>query len=699
MPGRLTIRMTILRTIVNGRGRGVEGDRGGGGDVERIGARLHRDADALVGGRAASVGETRALGAEQQRGPLGPLDLRRSGSASAPGVSANVVKPAPSARSSTDAIRVHGIRSTCPIDTRTQRRYSGSEHSASSSTASTPSAAALRNSTPRFSWSLTRSSTATRRAPSSTGRDRGQRPAVGRRDRAPVQVEPDDPAQHRVGRDVDRHVRAEHRPRGRRTARRTGAGVTSTDRTRRPDSSSRRTTSGDSAMKNPSLGLDPPAQVGIGEVDVVGQARDRRDRRRRRARARRPPWHGARPATGPHRRSSRRIFAESRDRIQRMRFRLPIRTVRSGARAPHCRAGTEGGHEAPAARGSVRGRARPVSVEAAFRRVRLLVGALVLVRLCGPRARSPMSQPCCSSLAFWSINGVAYIAERQDARTRVLLGVVQLLADTLVVLLVAWAQHGTRPGIGRLGGPRAARDRGRDPVPGPRRGRELARARGRLHRPRTWRRRRASRRRRSPSASPWCCSSRCRSGISPSSSWPRSTPTGAGASRPSNDRSLLRTAALGGRRISRLDVDEIIDVICTTVGELGFADPQVFELVAARRRREPRSAAAPRPCTGSHAANPRLPGAPPSIVLAADRGPRRTGQTTRATGRVRPDDPHRHCCALPIPMLDDQFVVLTARWPGRRNRPRPRRSRASSCSRPRPAHRCTTPRSTWGSRS
>src|SRR3954447_3500432 len=82
----------------------------------------------------------------------------------------------------------------------------------------------------------------------------------------------------------------------------------------------------------------------------------------------------------------------------------------------------------------------PVSIEAAFRRVRVLVGALVLVRLWSSGTPSHFAAVLLV-VAFWSINFVAYVAERQDARTRVLLGVVQLLADTVFVLLVAWAQH------------------------------------------------------------------------------------------------------------------------------------------------------------------------------------------------------------------------------------------------------------------
>jgi hypothetical protein len=92
-------------------------------------------------------------------------------------------------------------------------------------------------------------------------------------------------------------------------------------------------------------------------------------------------------------------------------------------------------HADPAAGGT------PVTVEAAFRRVRLLVGALLLVRL-WTAGSLPHFESLLLVAGFLSINGVGYIAERQSDKTRVLLGVVQLLADTLVVLLVAWSQHG-----------------------------------------------------------------------------------------------------------------------------------------------------------------------------------------------------------------------------------------------------------------
>jgi hypothetical protein len=41
---------------------------------------------------------------------------------------------------------------------------------------------------------------------------------------------------------------------------------------------------------------------------------------------------------------------------------------------------------------------------------------------------------------------------------------------------------------------------------------------------------------------------------------------------------LLRAAALGGQRSTKLDVDEIIAVLRETVASMGFSEPEVFEL-------------------------------------------------------------------------------------------------------------------------
>ncbi len=63
------------------------------------------------------------------------------------------------------ATRVQGTWNTPPMLTRTARRFSGSQQDGDSSTASMPSAAALRKIAPTFAASTMSSSTAMRRAP------------------------------------------------------------------------------------------------------------------------------------------------------------------------------------------------------------------------------------------------------------------------------------------------------------------------------------------------------------------------------------------------------------------------------------------------------------------------------------------------------------------------------------------------------
>ena len=93
--------------------------------------------------------------------------------------SASAAETNPAARSAATpsghgSIRVHGTWNTVPIDTRTERRYSGSAQRGVTSTASTPSAAADRNAAPTLVWSTMSSSTATRRAPASTSATAGR---------------------------------------------------------------------------------------------------------------------------------------------------------------------------------------------------------------------------------------------------------------------------------------------------------------------------------------------------------------------------------------------------------------------------------------------------------------------------------------------------------------------------------------------
>jgi diguanylate cyclase (GGDEF)-like protein len=305
------------------------------------------------------------------------------------------------------------------------------------------------------------------------------------------------------------------------------------------------------------------------------------------------------------------------------------------------------------------GAGMPVSVEAAFRRVRLLVGALMLVRL-WTAGSLPHAVAVLLIAGFWAINGVAYIAERQDARARVLLGIVQLLGDTVVVLLVAWAQHGNNtasadwavlvlPAIEgairfRVAGAGAS---------------WLVLAGG------YWAANMAT----TPSIPAATIAQRLTVVLLvalPVGYLAEQLVSEIDAHREGRKQAeyrslLLRTSALGGRLTSRLDVDEIVDVICSTVSELGFVDPEVFELHEAHATSgsSPRRAASVR---GSRR-EPRIdPGGERLLAAAATRV---KGLTIAwPTGSESdPDDPESTLCALPIPMLDDQFVVLTARWP------------------------------------
>jgi diguanylate cyclase (GGDEF)-like protein len=297
----------------------------------------------------------------------------------------------------------------------------------------------------------------------------------------------------------------------------------------------------------------------------------------------------------------------------------------------------------------------PVSVEAAFRRVRLLVGALVLVRL-WTNTSIPHVAAALLVGTFWSINLVAYRSERHDARTRMLLGVLQMLADTLVILLMVWAmQHGhmsadsadwavlVLPAIEGairfgIGGALA----GWVVVAG----------------------------------GYWAANVAATPALEPSRIAQRLTvvllvalPVGyladqlvaeidahrRGRAQAEQRTSLLRIAARAGRRASLLDVDEILAVINETVIEMGFTDPIVFEL-RGRPFDDPATYNA-RPLRGSHADVDVTEGHERIVAAAAVRARgglvvRRSSTTSEAT-----------LIALAIPMPDDQFVALTAFWP------------------------------------
>jgi diguanylate cyclase (GGDEF)-like protein len=312
----------------------------------------------------------------------------------------------------------------------------------------------------------------------------------------------------------------------------------------------------------------------------------------------------------------------------------------------------------------------PVSIEAALRRVRMLAGALILVRLL-TTSTLPNVIAVLLVVAFWLINVISYVAQRETPRRRAILGVVQLLADTVVVLLVVWAQHG-----------RTSADSAdwavlvlpviegaiRFQIPG--------------------------------AIASWLVLAAGYVGwnLTSEPSLPMSTlaqrltvvflvalPSGflaehlvaeIAAHRREKEEAerrsaLLRAAALGGQRSTKLDVDEILEVLRNTVADMGFADPQVFELFGSDT-----PALTARPVRQSRDVLAIPPGDPRLLAAAAARTsgkptiwpPSATYGGDRRRDRRRGGDPAPNAVsvlfALPITAVEDAFVVVTARWPG-----------------------------------
>jgi diguanylate cyclase (GGDEF)-like protein len=297
----------------------------------------------------------------------------------------------------------------------------------------------------------------------------------------------------------------------------------------------------------------------------------------------------------------------------------------------------------------------PVSVEAAFRRVRLLVGALVLARL-WTNPSIPHLAAIVLVAGFWSINLVAYLGERHDARTRRLFGVLQMLADTLVVLLMVWAmQHGhtstdsadwavlVLPAI------------------------EGAIRFGIAGSVASWL---------VLAGGYWGLNVAATPSLEASTIAQRLTvvllvaiPVGyladhlvaeidahrRGRAQAEQRSALLRTAALAGRHASLLDLDEILGVIAETVIDMGFTDPAVFEL-RGRKSDDP----------AQYKASP-LRGTQTEIDIDAGDERILAAAEVRAHGepvtRTSAGTSGSTLVALAIPMPDDQFVALTTFWP------------------------------------
>jgi DNA-binding protein HU-beta len=297
----------------------------------------------------------------------------------------------------------------------------------------------------------------------------------------------------------------------------------------------------------------------------------------------------------------------------------------------------------------------PASIEAALRRVRALAGLLILVRFI-TTSSLPNAIAVLLVCAFWSVNIVSYIAQRGTPRTRTILGVIQLAADTAVVLLVVWAQHG-----------RTSADSAdwavlvlpviegaiRFQIPG-----AVA----------SWI---------VLAGTYWAWNSQAAHPLPMSTLAQRLTvvflvalPSGflaevlvaeIAAHRRGRDEAerrsaLLKAAALGGQRSTRLDVDEILGVLRHVVEDMGFADAQVFELFGS----EPPNLTA-RPVRESRDVLAIPPGDPRLLAAAA----------ARAAGKPTVWPPGGHTAsgqfstifALPITTVDDALIVVTARWP------------------------------------
>jgi diguanylate cyclase (GGDEF)-like protein len=307
----------------------------------------------------------------------------------------------------------------------------------------------------------------------------------------------------------------------------------------------------------------------------------------------------------------------------------------------------------------------PVSIEAALRRVRYLACILVAVRL---KTASTLSLPMVALLValFALINVLSLLAQRRGPTTRMVLGVAQLVADTTIVLTVVWVQHGTSDSAdwallvlpvieGAI----------RFQIPG--------------------------------AVASWIVLAGAYAIWNVEAAHPLTMSTLAqrltvvflvalpsgflaehlvaeiAAHRRGRDdaerrSALLRAAALGGQRSTRLHVDEILEVIRHTVAEMGFAEPQVFELfgtdplvLMARPVRQSRDVLA-------------IPPGDPRLLAAA--AARQSGAATvwppgagnvasTKTGHKRAVAPAQFSTlfALPITTVDDALVVVTARWP------------------------------------
>jgi diguanylate cyclase (GGDEF)-like protein len=307
----------------------------------------------------------------------------------------------------------------------------------------------------------------------------------------------------------------------------------------------------------------------------------------------------------------------------------------------------------------------PVSIETALRRVRCLACVLVAVRLL-TASELPRLLIVVVVGGFASVNLLSMWAERASARTRLVLGVVQVVVDTAIVLIAVAAQPGQADSadwailvLPVIEG--AIRFQNTGAIAS---WLALTGAYG------LWN---------LESAHPLPVATLAQrltvvvlvalpSGLLAELLVAEIAAHRRGRDEAVHRSALLRRAALGGRRSIQLDVDEILEVIRHTVADMGFADPQVFELsgqspvlLTARPVRQSRDVLAippgdPRLLAAAAAREANHPTVwPPGLVVEPPKRRRRgPGETP----------PHFSTLfALPITTVDDALVVVTARWP------------------------------------
>jgi diguanylate cyclase (GGDEF)-like protein len=307
------------------------------------------------------------------------------------------------------------------------------------------------------------------------------------------------------------------------------------------------------------------------------------------------------------------------------------------------------------------GAGAPRSVESALRRLRIVAGLLVGARLVSsPEARDVVAWPLLAGIAasLVAVNGLSLVGDRNPGRVRRALGATQLVADSALVLLVLWVRPADSPSVdwAILVLP-VLEGAVRYQLPG--------------------------------AIASWSVLAIGYAGWNhsndelieyselaqrltvvllvalPSGFLAQQLVAEIAAHRRGRDDaerrgSLLRAAALGGRRSTTLDVDEILDVLRETIAQMGFRDPLVFEIDGPTRG----GVVVARPVRHSSDVVAIPPGDARLDAAVGARDARRlvlsAGAGAAAPARTAPAAP---VVATPVAIDDDGTIVVTARWP------------------------------------